>query len=167
MAAAHGRCNGIRQVAPVCCAPHLIRALFGPTQVQIPNDISISSIDQFVHSSLQSVPVLYSGRPLFSSKLPLCMEGSGFSHNIWLLEPTWLHYLNGISISSAFFAGLSTVDRPADHTTRSVRIGRIYVRTTVMRPNNNLICTAHNVEDISSQRCRWRADVKVWMSQCR
>jgi len=27
-------------------------------------------------------------------------------------------------------------DRPTDHATRSVRIGRIYVRSTAMRPNN-------------------------------
>jgi len=27
------------------------------------------------------------------------------------------------------------IDRPTDHATRSVRIGRIYVRSTAMRPN--------------------------------
>jgi len=30
-------------------------------------------------------------------------------------------------------------DRQTDHATRSVRIGRIYVRRTAMRPNNNNI----------------------------
>ena len=40
---------------------------------------------------------------------------------------------------SSVFAGLTSVtDRPIDHDTRSVTIGRIYVRsTTMMRPNNN------------------------------
>ena len=56
--------------------------------------------------------------------------------------PTRVLNPNGISIGSAVFAGLTNVtdrptDRPTDHTTRSVRIGRIYVRSTVMRPNNN------------------------------
>jgi len=27
-------------------------------------------------------------------------------------------------------------DRPTDHATRSVTVGRIYVRSTAMRPNN-------------------------------
>jgi len=41
-----------------------------------------------------------------------------------------------------FFAGLTAVTdrqtyRPTDHTIRSVAIGRIYVRSTTMRPNNN------------------------------
>jgi len=48
---------------------------------------------------------------------------------------------NDISIGSAVFAGLTSVkdrqpDRPTDHATRSVRIGRIYVRSTAMRRNN-------------------------------
>ena len=46
------------------------------------------------------------------------------------------HNPNGISIGSAVFAGLTSVtDRSTDHATRSVRIGRIYVRSTAMRPN--------------------------------
>jgi len=49
------------------------------------------------------------------------------------------------------FAGLTTVsdrqtDRPTDHATRSVTIGRIYIRSTAMRPNNTVIgswCTTN------------------------
>ena len=38
---------------------------------------------------------------------------------------------------SSRFAGLTSVtDRPTDHATRSVTIGRIYVGSTAMRPNN-------------------------------
>jgi len=49
---------------------------------------------------------------------------------------------NGISIGAAVFAGLTSetdrqTDRVTDHATRSVTIGRIYVRSTAMRPNNN------------------------------
>ena len=46
---------------------------------------------------------------------------------------------NGISIGAAVFAGLTSVtDRPTDHATRSVTIGRIYVRSTKMGPNNSV-----------------------------
>jgi len=36
-------------------------------------------------------------------------------------------------------------DRPTDHATRSVRIGRIYVRSTAMRPNNTAAAAAAGV----------------------
>jgi len=53
-------------------------------------------------------------------------------------EPTRAHNPNGISIGSAVFVRLTTTsDRPTDHDTRSVRIDRIYVGSTAMRPNNN------------------------------
>jgi len=60
----------------------------------------------------------------------------------------WAHpssQLNRISIGAAVFAGLTTVtDRLTYHATRSVTIGRIYVRSrpTAMRPNEN---EHHNV----------------------
>jgi len=58
----------------------------------------------------------------------------------------WAHpssQLNRISIGSAVFAGLTTVtDRRTYHATRYVTIGRIYVRSTAMRPNKN---EHHNV----------------------
>jgi len=47
------------------------------------------------------------------------------------------HNPNGISIGSAVFAGLTSMtDRPTDRATRSVTIGRIYICSTAMRPNN-------------------------------
>jgi len=60
--------------------------------------------------------------------------------------PTKVLNPKGSSIGAAVFAGLTSVtdrqtdrqtDRPTDHATRSVRIGRIYVRSTAMQPNNN------------------------------
>jgi len=62
--------------------------------------------------------------------------------NICFLGPTRVHNPNGISICSAVFAGLTGVterstDRPTDHATRSVTIGRICLRSTALRPNNN------------------------------
>jgi len=48
--------------------------------------------------------------------------------NAYLPEPTRVHNPNCISIGSGVFAGLMIVtDRPTDHATRSVTIGRMYV----------------------------------------
>jgi len=61
----------------------------------------------------------------------------------WFLGPTRVHNPNDVSISSAVFAGLTSVtDRPTDYVTLSVplTIGRIYVHSTAMRPNNTNIC---------------------------
>jgi len=72
------------------------------------------------------------------SKLLIPMGVSGPPSNTWFLVRTRVHNPNGISIGSAVFAGLTSVtDRPTDHATRSVTIGRIHVRSTAMRPNNN------------------------------
>jgi len=70
------------------------------------------------------------------------MGGSGAPSNTWFPGPTQVLNPKGSLIGAAVFAGLTSVtdqqtDRPTDHATRSVRIGRIYVRSTVMRPNNN------------------------------
>ena len=57
--------------------------------------------------------------------------------NTWFSGPTQVLNPKGSSIGAAVFAGLTSVtDRPTDDANRSVRIGRIYVRSTVMRPNN-------------------------------
>jgi len=65
-----------------------------------------------------------------------------------VLGPTQVLNPNGSSIGAAVFAGLTSVtdrptDRQTDNATRSVRIGRIYVRSTAMRPNNTKIYNAH------------------------
>jgi len=76
------------------------------------------------------------------------MGGSGPPCNTWFPGPTQVLNPNGSSIGAAVFAGLTSVtdrltDRPTDHATQSVRIGRIYIRSTAMRPkkkgnsNNN------------------------------
>jgi len=81
---------------------------------------------------------LYQGTPLPPSKLPLPMGGFGPQSNTWFSGPTRVLKPNGISISSAVFAGLTSVtDRQTDHATRSVTIGCIYIRSTAMRPNND------------------------------
>jgi len=63
------------------------------------------------------------------------MGRSGPQSNTCFFGPTRVQNPNGIMIGSAVFAGLTSVaDRPTDHATRSVTIGRIYVRSTAMRP---------------------------------
>jgi len=91
------------------------------------------SVQPFLDRWLQSVHILYNGMPLPPLKLPLPMGGSG-SHLIWFPASTRVLNPNGISISSAVFAGLTTVtDRHY-----SVKIGCIYVCNTAMRPNNTI-----------------------------
>jgi len=55
---------------------------------------------------------------------------------IHVFEPTPVLNSNGISIGSAVFTWLTSVtDRPTDnHATRSVTLGRVYVRSTAIRP---------------------------------
>jgi len=94
------------------------------------------------------------------SKLPLPIGGSGLAHGTWTPSNTWFPgptrvlNPNDISIDSAIFARLTSVtDRPTDHATRSVSIGRIYVRSTAMQPNNSAvhhICRAFIPKE---QRC--------------
>jgi len=77
------------------------------------------------------------GRPFSPKNLPLPMGGSGPPSNTWFAGPTQVLDPKGSSIGAAVFAGLTSVtDRPTDHATRSVRIGRIYVHSTAMRPKN-------------------------------
>ena len=69
------------------------------------------------------------------------MGGSEPPSNTWSLGRSQVLDLNGISIGSAVFAGLTSVtdrptDRQTDHATRSLTIDRIYVRSTTMRSNN-------------------------------
>ena len=77
------------------------------------------------------------GRP-FPLKIALSPRGSGAPSNAWFSGPTRVLNPNCISIGSGVFARLTIVtDRPTDHATRWVTIGRMYVLSTAIRPNNN------------------------------
>jgi len=66
------------------------------------------------------------GRPIFALKIAAFAWESGPPSNTWFLGPTRVHIPDGISIGSAVFPGLMVVtDRPTDHATPSVAIGRI------------------------------------------
>jgi len=99
------------------------------------------SIQLLLHRWPQGVPILYNGSPLFAINIAPYYRGSGLPANIWFSGPTWVLNPNGISFGVAVFAGLTSVtyrqtDRPTDHATRSVTIGRIYIRSTA----RNYLC---------------------------
>jgi len=74
-------------------------------------------------------------------KIARSHRGTWTPSNTRFFGPTRVLNSNSISISSALFAGLTSVtDRQTDHATRSVAIGRIYVRSTAMQTNNQLEC---------------------------
>jgi len=82
------------------------------------------------------------GRPFSPKNLPLPMGGSG---------PHLIHGSPGPPKSSTQKAGRSvqlflqgSLVWQTDHNTQSVRIGRIYVRSTAMRPNNTTTTNQSN-----------------------
>ena len=110
--------------------PHLIHDSMGPSEPT--TQTASRSVHPFLHSSPQSVPIIYNGQPLpLPSKLPLPMGGSG-RHLIHgsSSPPETITQMASRSVQP-FFAGLTTVtDRQTDYATWSVTIGRIYVRRT-------------------------------------
>ena len=118
-----------------------------PRRVHNPNGISIGSA-VFAQITAECPHTLQWAAPL-PQHCPF-PGGCGTASNIWFLGPTQVLNPNGISIGSAIFAGLRTVtDRPTDHATPSVIIGRIYVRSRpiAMRPKivQFQLCVARRV----------------------
>ena len=80
--------------------------------------------------------------------------------------PARVHNPNDMSIGSAVFAGLTIIyiDRPTDRQTDrstdparySITIGRIYVRSTAMRPNRMVKCSHDNC----NKTYMWNVDPK-------
>jgi len=86
--------------------PHLIYGSMGPSESSTQ---TVSwSFQPFLHRRPHSVPILYNGTPL-----PLVIApshgASGPQSNTWFRGPTLVLNPNGISISSAVFAGLTSV----------------------------------------------------------
>jgi len=80
-------------------------ASFGPPEST--TQTANRSVQPFLHSSQQSVPILYNGRP-FSPNFPFPRGMWTPPSNTWFLGPLQAHKPNGISISSAVFAQMST-----------------------------------------------------------
>jgi len=101
------------------------------------------NLDQFSHFCTDhGKGFLYNGptSPFLLKIAHLCAE-SGYPSNTCFLGPTWVHNPNGISTGSAIFAGslLWQTNRPTDHTTRFVTVGCIYICSTAMQPNNEVL----------------------------
>jgi len=107
--------------------PHLIHDFLGPSKPK--TQMASRLLHQFSHRSLQSVPILYNGPPLPPSKLPLPM-GMWTPSNAWFLGTTQVLNQNGIWISSAVFAGLTTMaDRQTNRPCYSVCNKRLHLCT--------------------------------------
>jgi len=122
--------------------PHPTHDSYGPSY---PTTQTASlSLQPSLHRQPYSVPILYNGTPTLPKKFAPSHGGSGPPSNTWFPGPTQVLNPNGSSTGAAVFAGLTSVtcdkrtDRPTDHATWSVRIGRICVRSTAMRTNNNM-----------------------------
>jgi len=137
IAAAHGRLSGIRQAVPVCTAPNT--CFLWLTRVNNPNDISIRSAI-FAQLTAVSLPTR---RACPVTSFPLKIAPSHGRSG-----PHLIHGSRGPPESSTQTASRSVqpflqgsllwqTDRhviQADHASRFVTIGRIYVRSIVTRP---------------------------------
>jgi len=100
--------------------PHLTYGSLDPAKCKTQTESRL--VQPFLHSSQQSVPLLYNRPP--PSKLPLPIGRSGPPSNTWFLGPTRVLSPNAISIGSAVFAGFTTV------TDRQIYRPHLYGRTT-------------------------------------
>jgi len=111
-----------------------MHAALDQPRVHIPKDISIGSA-VFAQLTANCPYTIQWAAPL-----PLIIAPSHRCSGPHLIHGFFGHQspqTNDISIGSEVFAGLTIVtDRQTDHATRLVTIGRIYVRSTAMRPNN-------------------------------
>jgi len=115
---------------------HLTHDSLGPIQAHNPNGISI--VSAVLAQLTVACPYTLQWDAPFPLQIAPSHGGDFDSSNTWFPGPTRVHNPNSTSISSAVFAGLTSVtDRLTDHATQSVTTGRIYVRSTAMQPNNN------------------------------
>jgi len=69
-------------------------------------DTANGSVQSFLHSLWQKVPILYNGRPC-PPELPLLMGDLDLPCNTWCFRPKRVHNPNDTSISSAIFAQMT------------------------------------------------------------
>jgi len=119
------------------CAPPFNKFLNPPQSTSV---TSSRSVQPFLHSSLQRVPILYNGPPIPPSKLLLCMGDLDFHLIHGFVGPpkstskttSWLVQW----FCRAHHCDRHT-DRLTDHATLCVTIGHIYIRSVVMQPDKN------------------------------
>ena len=79
-------------------------ASFGP--LESTTDMANGSVQSFLHSLRQKVPILYNGRP-YPPELPLPMGDLDLPCNKWCFRPMRAHNPNGTSIGSGVFAQMT------------------------------------------------------------
>ena len=117
------------------CASPPNTYFLGPTRLQIPNGIAIGSA---VFAQLTAeCPYILKRAALSPFKIAPSRGGFGLPSNTSFLGPKpkfSTQTASRISIGSVIFVGITycdrQTDRPTDHSTRSVTIGRIYVQCT-------------------------------------
>jgi len=79
----------------------------------------------------------------FPLKIAPSRVGIWTPSNTWFLRPTHVHIVNGISIGSAVFAGLTIVtDQPTNRPRYSISSNRLHLANTVIGPNNSCYADA-------------------------
>ena len=85
IAAARGRFSRIRHTVTAPYRMHPDNTCFIRPSRESTSQTASRSVQPFLHSSAQRVPILYNGRPLCASKLPLRMDPNLTQ---WFLGPT-------------------------------------------------------------------------------
>jgi len=107
-----------------------------------PSKPTTQMASRLVQSFLQSVTILYNGLPLLPSKLPLPMGHLDIIHGS--LGPPESSTQTASRSVQPFLQG--SLVWQTGHATQSVTIGRIYVRSSAMQPNNKVLyCIAHRL----------------------
>jgi len=106
----------------ITCGRHVTQFL-GPIQAHNPNGISLGSA-VCTQTSTECSCTLH----MDAAHLKIASShGVWTSYNTWVIGPMQVLNPNGISISSALFAGLTSVtNRLTDHATRSSTLGLTY-----------------------------------------
>ena len=117
------------------CAPHLIHVSL--VQPECKSQTTFRLVQLFLHSSQQSIPIIYSGLPLASSKLPVTMGHLDPHALAWFLGGS-LGPLESstqtASCSAQPFLQGSLVWQLTDHATQLAKTGYIYIHSIVMQP---------------------------------
>jgi len=75
-------------------------------QLEFTTETANGSVQPFLHSLRQKVPILYNGRP-YPPELPFPMWDLDIPSNTWCFGPMRAHNPNGTSIGSAVFAQMT------------------------------------------------------------
>ena len=131
---------------------HLIHGSLG--QPKSLTQTGSRSVQLFLHSSSQSVPILYNGPTLPPQNFPFPRGMDMAPHDsVGHLSPQPKWYLDQFSrFCRAHYC--DKTDRPIDHANWSVTIGRIWVHSAAMWPdNNNNYNNNIKVNDTAVQQC--------------